>query len=82
MLFTILAGAKRHHVEPWAYVTDVLVKLAAETSDVDALLPDRWAAAHPDQVLNYRLEESRQKLRPPKSQTHHPPPQRPIIPPA
>ena len=61
VLFTILAGAKRHHLEPWAYVTDVLVKLAAETSDLDALLPDRWAAAHPEQVLTYRLEESRQK---------------------
>ncbi len=61
VLFTILAGAKRHHLEPWAYMTDVLVKLAAETSDLDALLPDRWAAAHPEHVLNYRLEESRQK---------------------
>jgi hypothetical protein len=61
VLFTILAGAKRHHLEPWAYVTDVLVKLAAETDDLDALLPDRWACAHPEQVLHYRLEEARQK---------------------
>ena len=61
VLFTILASAKRHHIEPWAYVTDVLVKLAAETSDLDALLPDRWAQAHPEYVLTYRLEESRQK---------------------
>ena len=61
VLFTILAGAKRHHLEPWAYVTDVLVKLAADTSDLDALLPDRFAAAHPEHVLHYRLEESRQK---------------------
>ncbi len=61
VLFTILAGAKRHHLEPWAYVTDVLVKLAAETDDLDALLPDRWATSHPEQVLHYRLEESRQK---------------------
>ena len=61
VLFTILAGAKRHHLEPWAYMTDVLVKLAADTSDLDALLPDRFAAAHPEHVLHYRLEESRQK---------------------
>jgi transposase len=61
VLFTILAGAKRHHLEPWAYVTDVLVKLAAETDDLDTLLPDRWAASHPEQVLHYRLEEARQK---------------------
>lgn len=61
VLFTILASAKRHRIEPWAYVTDVLVKLAAETTDLDALLPDRWAQAHPEHVLTYRLEESRQK---------------------
>ena len=60
VLFTILAGAKRHHLEPWAYLTDVLVQLAAETDDLDALLPDHWATAHPEHVLTYRLEESRQ----------------------
>ena len=41
VLFIILAGAKRHHLEPWAYVTDVSVKLSAENDDLDALLPDR-----------------------------------------
>jgi len=61
VLFTILAGAKRHRIEPWAYLTEVLVKLAADTSDLDALLPDRWAAAHPEQLLTYRLEETRKK---------------------
>jgi len=25
------------------------------------MLPDRWAAAHPEAVLTYRLEESRRK---------------------
>ena len=61
VLFTILAGAKRHRIEPWAYLTDVLIKLAAETSDLDALLPDQWAAAHPEHILTYRLEETRKK---------------------
>jgi hypothetical protein len=57
----ILAGAKRHRLEPWAYLTEVLIHLAGETDNLDALLPDRWAQAHPEHVLNYRLDESRQK---------------------
>jgi transposase len=61
VLFTILAGAKRHRLEPWAYLTEVLIHLAGETDNLDALLPDRWAQAHPEHVLNYRLDESRQK---------------------
>lgn len=61
VLFTILAGAKRHRLEPWAYVSDVLLHLAGETADLAPLLPDRWAAAHPEHVLTHRLEESRQK---------------------
>ena len=61
VLFTILAGAKRHRIEPWAYVTDVLLHLAGETAGLSSLLPDRWAAAHPEHVLTHRLEESRQK---------------------
>jgi hypothetical protein len=65
-LFTILAGAKRHRLEPWAYLSDVLLHLAtqsedAEDEDLDPLVPDRWAAAHPEHVLTHRLEESRQK---------------------
>ena len=61
VLFTVLAGAKRHHLEPWAYLSEVLIKLAAETDDLEVLLPDQWATTHPEHVLNYRLEESRQK---------------------
>ena len=61
MLFTILAGAKRHRLEPWAYLRDVLLRLSAGETDLEALLPDRWALAHPEHVLDHRLEESRQK---------------------
>jgi transposase len=61
VLFTILAGAKRHHLEPWAYVRDVLLRLSAGGTDLEALLPDRWAASHPEHVLKHRLEESRRK---------------------
>ena len=61
VLFTILAGAKRHRLEPWAYLRDVLLRLSAGETDLEALLPDRWAAAHPEHVLEHRLDESRRK---------------------
>jgi transposase len=61
VLFTILAGAKRHHLEPWAYMRDVLLRLSVGETDLEALLPDRWATSHPEQVLKHRLDESRRK---------------------
>jgi transposase len=61
VLFTILAGAKCHRLEPWAYVRDILLRLSAGETDLEALLPDRWAANHPESVLKHRLDESRRK---------------------
>ena len=61
VLFTILAGAKRHRLEPWAYLRDVLLHLSAGETDLEPLLPDRWAANHPEHVLQHRLDESRRK---------------------
>ena len=61
VLYTILAGAKRHRIEPWCYVRDLLLRLNADDLCLDELLPDRWAAAHPKAILNHRLEESRSK---------------------
>ena len=59
------ARAKRHRIEPWAYLHDVILQLSVEVSpeSLAKLLPDRWAAAHPEHVLNPRLEESREKAR-------------------
>jgi len=59
VLYTILAGAKRHRIEPWAYVRDLLLRIQADDQCLEELLPNRWAAAHPEAVLNHRLEESR-----------------------
>ena len=61
VLFTILAGAKRHRLEPWGYLRDVLLRLIAGETDLAALLPDRWGASHPEHVLENRLDESRRK---------------------
>jgi hypothetical protein len=61
VLFTILAGAKHHRLEPWAYLRDVLLRLSAGQTDLEPLLPDRWGANHPECVLHHRLDESRRK---------------------
>ena len=61
VLFTILAGAKHHRLEPWAYLRDVLLRMAAGETDLESLLPDRWGANHPEHVLQHRLDESRRK---------------------
>jgi transposase len=63
VLCTILAGAKRHRIEPWAYLHDVILQLSVDPSPelLAGLLPDRWALAHPQHLLTHRLEESRRK---------------------
>jgi transposase len=63
VLCTIIAGAKRHRLETWAYLRDVILQLSVDASpeSLARLLPDRWAQAHPEHVLNHRLEESRQQ---------------------
>ncbi len=61
VLCTILAGEKRHRIEPWCYVRDLLLRLHADDPRLDEMLPDRWAAAHPGAVLTHRLDESRAK---------------------
>ena len=63
VLSTIMAGAKRHRLEPWAYVKDVLMTLSVDPDRVADLLPDRWGQSHPEHVLTHRLEESREKAR-------------------
>jgi len=63
VLCTIIAGAKRHRLESWAYLRDVILQVSVDPSPefLAGLLPDRWALAHPEHVLTHRLEESRQK---------------------
>jgi transposase len=61
VLYTILAGAKRHRIEPWSYVRELLLRLHADDARLEDMLPDRWANQHPESVLQHRLEESRAK---------------------
>jgi hypothetical protein len=46
VLMSLCAGAKRHELNPWLYLTDVLTQLAAKPTDVTHLLPDVWAKQH------------------------------------
>jgi transposase len=46
VLMSLCASAKRHALDPWAYLTDVLTQLAAKPADVNHLLPDAWAKQH------------------------------------
>ncbi len=59
VLYTILAGAKRHRIEPWVYVRELLLRLHADDLCLEEMLPDRWAATHPEAILTHRLDESR-----------------------
>ena len=63
-LYTLVQSARRNCVDVWPYLTDVLRRLPAiapdDTAALEALLPDRWVAAHPEHRLEQREEESRE----------------------
>jgi transposase len=59
ILMTIVSTAHRHHLDVWQYVKDVLDRLLQGDRDLVALRADRWAAAHPDALRPYRIEEAR-----------------------
>ena len=44
ILFSLLASCKRHDIEPWAYLRDVLQRLATPCSreELLQLFPHRW----------------------------------------
>jgi transposase/uncharacterized coiled-coil protein SlyX len=63
-LYTLVQSARRNCVDVWPYLTDVLHRIAAvapgDAAALEALLPDRWLAAHPEHRLEQREEESRE----------------------
>lgn len=56
--FSILASAKRHRIEPFAYVRDLLIAISTGEPDWNLLLPDVWISAHPEHFLHYRRDEA------------------------
>jgi transposase len=58
ILMSVLAGARRHGIEPFAYVRQLLIALSSADVDLRSLLPDVWIAAHPEHFLQYRRDEA------------------------
>jgi GrpB-like predicted nucleotidyltransferase (UPF0157 family) len=60
VLYSFVASAKRHDLDPQAYLTDLLTRLPQIRTPLELrhLLPDRWAKAHPEHVRGYRRQES------------------------
>jgi hypothetical protein len=59
ILLTIVSTAHRYHLDLWLYVKDVLDRLLQGERDLAALRADRWAAAHPEALRPYRVDEAR-----------------------
>jgi hypothetical protein len=55
---SILAGARRHRIEPLAYVRALLTALPSNEVDLERLLPDVGIAAHPAHFLTSRRDEA------------------------
>jgi transposase len=60
-LMTLASSARRHDLEVWSYVKDVLDQLLAGSTDYHSLLPDVWKQTHPHAVRQYRVAERRDK---------------------
>jgi transposase len=57
IILTVIASAHRHDLDVWAYLRDILERLAKGEDDLEQLLPDVWKASHPQHVRTFREEE-------------------------
>ena len=63
ILYTAAASAARHDLDVWAYLRDVLTRLASfadqspSVEQLNPLLPDVWAEAHPESIRRHRQRE-------------------------
>ena len=61
IILTIVASAHRHDLDVWAYLRDVLERLATGETNLEDLLPDVWKTHHPQHVRDFRAEERQQR---------------------
>ena len=61
IILTVVASAHRHDLDVWAYLRDVLERLAKGEDDLEELLPDAWKAKHPEHVRDFRSEERQER---------------------
>jgi transposase len=60
-LMTLVSSALRNDLDVSSYVKGVLDALLSGSKDYAQLRPDVWAAAHSDQIREYRREERRDR---------------------
>lgn len=62
IFYTLTMSCRRHCIDVQAYLLDVFRRLGTSTpatpAELEALLPDRWIAAHPDARVIQRVQES------------------------
>lgn len=53
IIYSVVRTCRRHGVDPFAYLRDVLSRLPGHPKDrLRELLPDRWKMAHPQAIVN------------------------------
>ena len=60
-LMSLVSSAKRHDLDVWFYLKDILERLLKGETDYSTMLPDVWKQSHPDAVRAHRAEERRDK---------------------
>ncbi len=60
-LMSLVSSAKRHDLDVWFYLKDILERLLAGETDYRTMLPDVWKQSHPEAVRAHRAEERRDK---------------------
>jgi hypothetical protein len=60
-LMSLVASALRQDLDVAMYLESVITHMLRGTAKTDELLPDRWKAAHPEAVREYREQERRDK---------------------
>jgi transposase len=57
VLYSVVASAARHDLDVWAYLRDVLERLASGGVELVGLLPEVWVQTHPEFIRTYRAHE-------------------------
>lgn len=58
-LFTLTKTCNRLHIDPYAYLHDVYVRLPTMAAhELECLLPDRWLEEHPQHLIPERVQEA------------------------
>jgi hypothetical protein len=60
-LMSLVASALRQDLDVAMYLESVITHMLRGTAKTEELLPDRWKAAHPQAVREYREQERRDK---------------------